>query len=83
MREEKYISCPEHVKGGLKRYIEDKVEPGSFLVAVLSNDLFGAFGQADMHNRYNMFGIVSWIYNNAPNNCHGSREIVDAWLGGK
>lgn len=83
MREINYESCPEHVRGGLKRYIEDCVEPGSFLVAVLSNDLFGAFGKADIKNRYDMFEIVSWIYNNAPNNCHGSRDIVRAWLGGK
>ena len=76
----KYLECPESVRGGLKRYIENKIEPGSFLFAVLSNDLFGAMGKADLGNRMNLFNIVNWIYNNAPCSCHGSKDIVVNWL---
>ena len=75
-----YASCPESVRGGLERYIEDKIEPGGFLVKVLENDLFGAMGAADFHNRMILFDIVSWIYNNAPATCWGSKDQIIAWL---
>lgn len=64
----------------LMRYKEHKIPTGSFLEAVLSNDLFKAVGKADQYSRANLFAIVNYIYNEMPGNCWGSREIVNEWL---
>lgn len=64
----------------INNYVEKGWEPGSFVRAVLENDLMGAFGKADSYNRATLFEITSYIYNDVPGNCHGSPEIVDAWL---
>ena len=53
-----YDLLPEHIRGAMKRYIEDRLQPGGFLEAVLSNDLAGAFGRADHINRDRLFDIV-------------------------
>jgi hypothetical protein len=53
---------------------------GDFLRAVLSNDLMGAVGRADDDNLRALPAIASYIYNELPGNCHGSREIVSAWI---
>ena len=34
---------PQHMRGGIERYVMNGVPPGSFLTAVLSNDLKEAF----------------------------------------
>lgn len=72
---------PEHIRGGLIRYLELGIPPGGFLTAVLENNLFEAFGRADQTNQRALFGIVSWIYNNAPHDSHGSPEQVKAYAG--
>ena len=77
---EEYNKCPEHVKQSLFHYIEYHIQLGDFLTAVLSNDLFKSFARADDINRYQLFDIVAWIYNYAPNNCHGNKDIVKAWV---
>ena len=41
---------PAHTKAALDRYVNDRLLPGGFLTAVLSNDLFGAVGSADSEN---------------------------------
>jgi len=66
-----YDLLPEHIRGGMKLYLEDHVEPGGFLRAVLENDLVGAFGKADNINRAWMFDIVTFIYNEVPASCWG------------
>lgn len=33
---------PEHTKAALDRYVNDRIPPGGFLTAVLTNDLTGA-----------------------------------------
>lgn len=75
---------PPHMIGGLRRYIEDGIPPGSFLTAVLSNDLRGACERADDENRHCLFDYVSFLYNHAPTGSWGSKENFGAWcdLGG-
>lgn len=75
-----YSSLPEGLEGCMRRYIEDRLQPGSFLSAVLENNLRESFATADNVNRYAMFDIVSWVYNNAPASCWGSPEKVKQWL---
>lgn len=71
---------PEHKLGALNRYIENGIRPGSFLTAVLSNDLMQAFKQADDLNIANMFAIVKHLYNEIPIAAWGSYEKVRAWI---
>lgn len=74
---------PEHLHGGLVRYIVHRIPPGSFMEAVLSNDLREAMGRADEASRHGLFEIVSFLYNNAPCGCWGSPANVKAWLKGR
>jgi hypothetical protein len=71
---------PSHTIGGLDRYVEHHIEPGSFLRCVLENDLRGAMGHADSINRFALFDIVAYVYNCCPYDCWGSREAVEKWL---
>ena len=79
-----YSILPEHMQHGAKLYIEHGIISGSFLTAVMENDLVYAFGAADETNRFAMFDWARFLYNEAPVNCWGSRENVEKWraLGG-
>jgi hypothetical protein len=71
---------PIHTLDALDRYVNDHLEPGSFLRAVLENDLREAFGRADYANRYALYDIVSYCWNYIPYKCWGSPKAVKAWL---
>lgn len=73
----------ENIKHSLELYVEHKLPTGGFLEAVLSNDLFGAFGKADDFNKRIMNEIVLYVYNEIPSTCWGSKEKVEAWLKSK
>ena len=75
-----YDMLPEHIRGGTQRYIENGITPGSFLTAVICNDLSESFGRADETNRARLFDIVSFFYNEAPGPCWGSRDKMDKWI---
>ena len=75
-----YDGLPESLHGGMRRYIEDHIETGGFLRAVLSNDLRLALVFADSDNLRDLYAIVSWVYNEAPGNCWGSPAKVAAWI---
>lgn len=74
------ITIPKEIEKSLILYRDEHIKPGGFLEAVLANDLMEAFGRADIYNRMEMFNICLYVYNNMPRNCHGSYEIVRAWL---
>lgn len=71
------VDIPEHLKAGLEMYVKDGIEPGSFLQAVLKNDLIMAVGLADQINRPRLASIVNAIFNSedVPDYCWGSQEI--------
>ena len=46
---------PDHMHGAVIRYVEDGIEPGGFLEAVLCNDLKGAVMRADAINKARLF----------------------------
>lgn len=68
-----------HIKDSLDEYARTGRQLGHFLTAVLSNDLFEAFGRADEKNVATMKYIVMYIYNELPCTCHGSKEKVEKW----
>jgi len=71
---------PDHMMAGLLRYIEHRVMPGDFLQAVLANDLKDAVGRADNTNINILHVYVTFLYNEAPAKCWGSREAIAAWI---
>lgn len=75
-----YSNLPPHMHGAIQRYIDNGIEPGSFLKAVLSNDLVQAFGAADEFNSAAMRDWAMFLYNEAPSGCWGSREKVHNWI---
>lgn len=76
-----YDSYPaRHMIEGVRNYIEHGIPPGSFLMAVLENDLRTACGKADDINRHLIFETVAWLHNEAPWQCWGSPAAVTRWI---
>jgi hypothetical protein len=71
---------PEHMRDGMRYYIERGVLPGDFLTSVLLNDLKGAYGNADQINERRVRDYVQYLYNYAPSQCWGSVENVREWI---
>ena len=72
---------PEHTKYQIDEYVKHQIPPGSFVMAVLSNDLMEAFMRADDINLHYMRDIVKYVYNDIPSCCWGSPEIVKTFIG--
>jgi hypothetical protein len=70
----------EQSKESLYNYFVYGYEPGSFMTAVLSNDLYGAAGRADFENRLRLHMYARWLMNHAPYQSYGSPETVRGWL---
>ena len=74
-----YENLPERLQPGMRRYVEDGGDVGSFLTAVLSNDLRNALLRADETNLELLLVIIRWLHNEAPDYCWGSVEAVKTW----
>lgn len=75
-----YSDVPEHTRESLANYFIHCYEPGSFLMSVLVNDLYGAACRADHINRPALAEIAKWVMHNAPVGSWGSPEAVNGWL---
>jgi len=71
---------PDYMMNGLELYIDRGVLPGSFLTAVLENDLKEAVSRADDTNIDNLPAYMAYLYNEAPAECYGSPERVTEWV---
>ncbi len=77
---EKLSMLPGYMQPGMKRWIEEGIEPGSFLMAVIANaDVRTVFELADDTNRHCVFDYLIYLYNYAPSACWGCRENVQSW----
>ena len=78
----KALECgvPEHCVDGLINYISDRIPPGGFLEALLSNDLAEACGRADEINKHRLYEYMTFLYNHAPGLCWGNPGRVYKWL---
>ena len=76
------LPLPPYMRESAKRYIEFGMEPGSFMLAVLANDLIGAFLRADHDNREAMFQWVKFLQA-IPTNAWGSYEEVNKYMESK
>ena len=77
-----YSKLPSHMQEGARDYVENGVPGGDFLHYVFCNDLVHSFGKADNTNLRRMFDWASFLYNEAPMECWGSEEKVEAWVAG-
>ena len=71
---------PDYMQGGIIRYYENGISPGSFLTAVIDNDLREAVGRADDTNKHCLHKYVMWFYNQAPRGSWGHASASEQWL---
>ncbi len=74
-------TVPDRYRAGLARYFADHLPTGSFLRAILSNDLRQALARMDRPNLTEINGIFGFLTSVAPSNSWGSVSAVDDWLG--
>jgi hypothetical protein len=77
---EDYSLIPDRVMNNLLQYVEGNEAPGGFLFAVLSNNLFESIGRADNEMQPLIPLLVKFISWKIPYGCHGSPDIVKAWM---
>ena len=75
-----YAEIPEHIRGGIERYLTELRAPGDFLTAVITNDLRNAFARADEDSLKALRLLNRWFYNRAPSCAHGSHDAMRRWL---
>jgi len=64
----------------IRRYVDEGLEPGDFLTAVICNDLAEACARADDENLRNLPAFVAYFYNMTPSACWKSRDAMDRWI---
>jgi len=73
------VMMPRDTKQQIDLYVDRGVPVGSFLYAVLSNDLMETFLKADAHNKVSLQLICEYVQHFTPALCHGSPERVAKW----
>lgn len=72
---------PEHLRAGLTRYVEQGVEPGSGLRAILEDrPLSQIVGYCDTETDAALGNIYRFLYNAVGSPAWGSPERVAAWI---
>jgi len=75
-----YANIPERTKDTIKSFVLYGRPGGSFLEAVLMNDLFRAMALADEENKEALEDIVKLVYNHCPSPCWGNNGQYEEWL---
>lgn len=80
-----WASAPNDSGDTFQRYFEGHIPPGSFITAVLANDLIGAAGAADWINQQLLFQYAQFLYwlPGQYREAWGSYEKVQKWLEGR
>lgn len=73
---------PEGMRDGLDLYVKQRIRQGSFLTAIIENNLRDAVAFADDVNMQNIPAYVNYFYNHAPSLCWGSQAKMKKWLEG-
>ncbi len=74
---------PESNAESLAIYLHHGVIPGSFMRALIENNLVHAAMCADHRNKHYLFEWASFLYNHMPSDAWGSAEKVLAYAKGK
>jgi hypothetical protein len=61
-----YEVIPQHMRDAIMRYATKRLEPGSFLEGILTNDLRKAVFNADAENLPLIKTYMLWFYNRCP-----------------
>jgi hypothetical protein len=72
----RHYYIPERMRDSIKLYIEKGIHPGSFLSAIIRNDLRGACESADDENLQNIPAYIYYFYNYAPISCWGGPKSM-------
>jgi len=78
-----YPHAPPELIAGLRRYADERLEPGGLVTALLENDLARAV--VVLHPSLGVDALrdlVWYVHNELPSTSHGSRDAVRAWLAG-
>lgn len=73
-------AVPAAIKDSLRRYIRDGIKPGTFLTAVLTNNLYDAILRADPTSLENMKEILLYVFEHCPMESFGSEEKLNKWV---
>lgn len=76
----KRFVIPRYMRRSLWDYIKNHIRPGSFLYAVLCNDLYGAVSAADPCNLGAIPAYIGFLRNYLPSCAWGNVEKVERWL---
>jgi hypothetical protein len=71
---------PPHLVDGLTRYVYDRCKPGSFLLAVLCNDLMNTLLRGDPASVAALPALCRFIHNEVPIGWFGSARFVEQHL---
>ena len=74
-----YNRLPPYMQAPARAYIEHGQPPGAFLLAVLRNDLCGAFARADDENLAALQEWTRWLMDIHPG-AWGNDLAVEAWI---
>lgn len=80
VRKDLYPGVPEWIFHELKAYVLEGQPTGTFLQAVIANDLKDSIGRADDYGVAALQPLVRLLYNGCPGGCWGSRETYVRWL---
>lgn len=78
MRPDKNLIEPRF-KESIDAWVATARPTGSFLAAVLDNDLEQAIGRGDDAAIANLPHIVAYLYNDCPRHCWGSPAATELW----
>jgi hypothetical protein len=76
---------PSQMERSVVLYVLYRVKPGSYLMALLENDLLGVINRADDQNISLIKQWIRLLYNceAIPGDCWGSTDRVKTWLAGE
>jgi len=75
-----YSKIPEHMRAGMKKYVENGILGGDFQYAVLTNNFVLVCCMADSVNKENLFEWAYFLCNELPIECWGSEKKVHEWV---
>jgi len=82
MSEIDYSGLPESLRAGMRLYIEEHIQTGSFLRAVIENDRSGALAYADPLNAARLQEIFDWAAAHVPSHLRGA-DNRRKWIEGR
>jgi hypothetical protein len=76
-----YSTIPDWVRSEIDEWAAIATWPGTFVEAVLKNELNEAFALSTEEDLPALHSIVAYVYNYVPSPCWRSREKMTAWRG--